>query len=283
MIGKRAEPSLAFFFLANLVGSLILLLPIALYYSELFKLLDNRTLWLACVAGLFLAANYWALSRAYRFGHLSVTYPIARSFPVIIVTLIMLLAGFTELSQGSFIPGAALIVIGSIILPMNHFRDFKLSHYVNQATWYALLAACGTAGYSIVDSISISGLGYLIKQPDDLIAMTLIYALTEALFASAWMAVVLSYNESTRQSVFTLLRTKFKSWLFTGIGIHLTYTLVLISMSMVDNVSYIVAFRQISIPIGVMLGIYMMGEPRTLPKILGVCAMFLGVILVSIG
>ena len=283
LLGKKSDPNLAFFLLANLAGCLILLLPVAIYYSDMLQFLDKRTFWLACIAGLFLSVNYWGLSRAYRFGHISVTYPIARSFPIIFVTVIMLMAGFTELLNSAFLFGASVILLGSIILPMNHFTDFKLSNYTNQATWYALLAAVGTAGYSIVDSKSISGLGFLIPEQQDIIPMTLIYALIEALFASAWMAMVLSYNEKTRLSVIIMLKTKLKSVVITGIGIHMTYTLVLISMSMVENVSYIVAFRQVSIPIGVILGISLMGEPGTFPKLLGVCLMFLGVILVSIG
>jgi len=283
LLGKKAKPNLAFFLLANLAGCLFLLLPVSLFFTDLFEVLDKRTLWLACIAGLFLALNYWALSRAYRSGHMSITYPIARSFPIIIVTVIMLLAGFTELLNAAFLFGALMILMGSIILPMKHFKDFKPSNYFNQATWFALLAACGTAGYSIVDSKSISGLDFLLTDRDDIIPMTLIYALVEALFASAWMAFVLSYNNKTRSSVVIMFKSKFKSIVITGIGIHMTYTLVLISMSMVENVSYIVAFRQVSIPIGVILSMYLLREPGSLPKYLGVITMFAGVVLVSIG
>jgi len=283
MIGKKAEPDLAFFFLANLAGCLLLLLPVAIYFFELFALLDKRTIWLACISGLFLGANYWALALAYRTGQLSITYPVARSFPVIIVTLIMLLKGYTELLNTVFILGASMIVIGSIILPMIHFKDFKITNYTNQATWYAFLAACATAGYSIVDSSSISGLWLLIDKPDDNIKLTLLYALIEGLFASVWMGFVLIYNEKTRLSVKRMFQKKFNSFIITGLAIHMTYTLVLISMSMVENVSYIVAFRQVSIPVGVILGVYIFKEPRTLPKITGVILMFSGVVLVSVG
>jgi uncharacterized membrane protein len=282
LLGKHSTPNLAFFFLANLVGSLVLLLPISIYNCDLFVYFDSHTLWYGCVSGLFLGAYYWGLALAYRVGDLSIIYPLARSFPVILVSLFMIQAGYTGLINTSFIIGGLLIVCGSIILPMQHFKDFKRSHYLNQSTWYALIAAFGTAGYSIVDGRAINGLKILIQHPQQIIGATLIYAFVQMVCASFWMGMVLLYNEQTRQSVINMWNKKFKAFLFTGTGIHATYALVLISMSMVENVSYVVAFRQVSIPIGVIFGIYFFKESKSLPKMLGMIAMFSGVTLVSI-
>ena len=69
----------------------------------------------------------------------------------------------------------------------------------------------------------------------------------------------------------------------TGIGIYLTYGLVLVSMNYVTNVSYVAAFRQLSIPLGALLGIALLKEPRYPPKIIGVVIVFLGLVLVSTG
>ena len=168
----------------------------------------------------------------------------------------MILSGYSGLLNAFFIGGRLLIVIGSIILPMRHFTNFKWSHYLNPSSWHALIAAVGTAGYSIVDSWPIHGLRIPIKNPQQIIAVTLIYALLQVIFASLWMGMVLLYNEQTRQSVVLSWSRKFKASLLTGMGIHATYVIVLISMSMVKNVSYIVAFRQGSIPIGVTFGIH---------------------------
>ncbi len=283
LLGKHSTPNLAFFFLANLVGSLILLLPISIYNSDLWDYFNVHTLWYGCVSGLFLGTYYWGLALAYRIGDLSIIYPLARSLPVILVSLFMIQTGYTGLINASFIIGGLLIVCGSIILPMKHFKDFQYSHYLNSSSWYALIAAFGTAGYSIVDGRAINGLKMLIEQPSQIIGVTLIYAFVQVLFASFWMGLVLLYNEQTRQSVVNMWHRKFKAFLFTGTGIHATYALVLISMSMVENVSYVVAFRQVSIPIGVIFGIYFFKESKSLPKILGVIAMFTGVTLVSMG
>lgn len=283
LLGKHSVPDLAFFFLANLFGSLILLLPVSIYFHDLWQYFDAHTLWYGCVSGLFLGAYYWGLALAYRVGDLSIIYPLARSFPIILVTLFMIQSGYTDLINTAFISGAVLIVCGSMVLPMRHFRDLKRSNYLNQATWFAFIAAFGTAGYSIVDGRAINGLKILIHSPQQIIGVTLIYAFIQVIFASFWMGFVLMYNRRTRQSVINMWRSKFMAFIFTGTGIHATYSLVLISMSMVDNVSYVVAFRQVSIPIGVIFGIYFFKEARSLPKILGVIAMFTGVTLVSLG
>ena len=281
LISKKNEPNLTFFFLANLIGCLVLLMPISLYFSDFYQYITLDSLFLAALAGIFQSAYYASLAAAYRFGQISLTYPVARSFPVIFVTVTMLLSGYNDTLNGLFLLGASLIVCGSIILPMLHFKDFKISNYTNQATFFALLAAAGTAGYSIVDSKAINGLR-LASGDDKIIPLTLIYAFLAALMSSLWMALLLIRSKKSRLKVKQVFLKQYKTYISAGIAIHLAYTLVLVSMSMVENVSYIVAFRQISIPLSVILGIYLLKETRSLPKTMGVIAMFVGVILVSI-
>jgi uncharacterized membrane protein len=53
-------------------------------------------------------------------------------------------------------------------------------------------------------------------------------------------------------------------------------------MAHVTNVSYIAAFRQLSIPFGAMLGIIVQKEPLYRPKLVGTGVAFAGLILVGI-
>lgn len=41
------------------------------------------------------------------------------------------------------------------------------------------------------------------------------------------------------------------------------------------------AFRQLSIPLGAIAGIVLLGEPACRPKLVGVCLMFWGLVLVN--
>ena len=68
-----------------------------------------------------------------------------------------------------------------------------------------------------------------------------------------------------------------------GAGIFLTYSLVLMSMGYVSNISYVVAFRQLSIPIGLVFGILFLKERICWAKITAVIMLFTGVVLVGIG
>jgi uncharacterized membrane protein len=73
------------------------------------------------------------------------------------------------------------------------------------------------------------------------------------------------------------------SCLGTGIVIMATYGLVLAAMAYVANVSYVAAFRQLSIPIGAVLGLTIQQEPRYLPKLMGIGIVTVGLVLVGIG
>jgi uncharacterized membrane protein len=65
--------------------------------------------------------------------------------------------------------------------------------------------------------------------------------------------------------------------------IMVTYALVLASMAYVRNVSYVAAFRQLSIPIGAFLGIALQGEPPYRPKLVGVASVTVGLVFVAVG
>ena len=56
---------------------------------------------------------------------------------------------------GLALVGMALVVLGGLMLPLHRFGDVRLSRYLAPATILALLAAMGTAGYSVVDDAAL--------------------------------------------------------------------------------------------------------------------------------
>lgn len=68
-----------------------------------------------------------------------------------------------------------------------------------------------------------------------------------------------------------------------GAAIYLAYTLVLVAMGYARNVSYVVTFRQMSIPLGAAAGMVYLGEEKSPIKIIGIAAVFLGLVLVGFG
>ncbi|MCP3661334.1 MAG: EamA family transporter [Gammaproteobacteria bacterium] len=282
LLGKRAKPTAAFFMAANSAGFLCLT-PALLLYSEFIDLFPKEVWLLVIGAGLFQGCYYWALARAYQAGDMSIAYPLARSSPVIVVAAITLMMGQGDQVSVQAVWGILLVVTGALVLPMRHFRDFRISNYLNISCLFALGAAFSTAGYSIIDDSALHYVRESNSQGMGIYLGTAVYAFFEGLSATVWMALSLLSNTSGRQSITDVLQRQKGTIILTGIGIYFTYTLVLISMAFVDNISYVVAFRQISIPIGVIMGVFLLKEGRYQPKFLGVMVMFTGLVMVGTG
>ncbi|OZG70956.1 multidrug DMT transporter permease [Hahella sp. CCB-MM4] len=285
--GKKANPTLAFFFLVTIAGSL-LFTPVLFFQVELIKAFDSRIWGLLLLTGLFQAIYLWALASAYRSGEMSIAYPIARSSPLIIVCVSAFILGERESISGQAIAGIILIVAGCLLIPMRSFSDLRLSNYLNVTTAFALAAACATSGYSLVDDSATAQMralnhpetGAPLATPAE-IAMS--YVVLQGYTSTLWMALMTFVNPSTRANVKPLLRSAFSSYMTTAVLMFGTYALVVMSMAFVSNVSYVVAFRQVSIPLGVMLGIVGLGERLYIPKITGVFITFCGLIAVALG
>ena len=80
-----------------------------------------------------------------------------------------------------------------------------------------------------------------------------------------------------------VLATSFWRTALTGASIFFTYSLVLLAMHLARDVSYVVAFRQLSVPIGAALGVIVLKEPLHKPKIIGIAVVTVGLLLVGLG
>ncbi len=67
----------------------------------------------------------------------------------------------------------------------------------------------------------------------------------------------------------------------TGLLISATYALILLAMAYVRNVSYLLAFRQLSIPIGAALGMLAGKETVSYPKLVGIGVVVVGLVLIA--
>lgn len=282
LLGKRNNPNAASFLVASVVG-ILLLLPCAVAYREAIGYFSRSSALLVVIAGLFQATYYVSLAGAYRTGHMSIAYPLARSGPVAFVTVVSVVLGRSDQIGRQCLIGIILIVAGAFLLPMRRFGEFRLRNYVNISCLFALLAAVGTTGYSMVDD---EALRLLREAPNASLPswqITLVYVFLEALSSTFWLLLFVVGRKQERHTLRQVMTTRFPSAMFMGIGIYLTYSLVLISMAFVTNVSYVVAFRQLSIPLGVLLGVWLLKEPAYRPKLAAVIIMFIGLMLVGTG
>lgn len=281
LLSKRQHPTAAFFLAACLSGAFLLSPAFLLYGPTIVQEMPARIWGSLAVSGLFLAVYYVALAGAYRAGDMSVAYPLARSSPVIVVSVVALWLGRGNQLSAGCVAGIILVVGGCFLVPLRRFRDLRLKNYLNPTCGLALLAAIGTSGYSIVDDEALRHLRVHVTIGNT--RATLVYAFLEALSASTWLIFFIMVRSRGRASLGQWLRAGKPHAVLAGFAIYFSYALVLVSLAFVDNVSYVVGFRQLSIPLGALLGIFVLKEVPHPPKIYGVIIMFVGLLWVALG
>ncbi|NLN76189.1 MAG: hypothetical protein GX139_07740 [Armatimonadetes bacterium] len=278
-IGKRDDPSARFFLFANTAG-VMLLSPVAFANLHMLRQFPASVWWLLAITGLFQAIYFQGLAGAYRAGHLSVAYPLARSSPVIMVAVVNLLIGRGYQLTPLSLTGMALVAVGGLLLPIGRLADWKLRDYLHASTLFALMAAVGTTGYSMADDAALRALRETVEA--NRVVLTLSYAFFEGISTFIWLGLFILIGRSNGDNSVKQPKLKFGNVALAGLGICLAYSLVLLAMTLAKNVSYVVAFRQLSIPIGALLGVTLLREPRSVTKFVAITIMLAGLVFVAI-
>ncbi len=280
-LGKRRNSSAAFFLIATLAAALCLS-PLLLIYQRALAAAPLQVWLLLIATGFFQAIYFTGLAGAYRFGQLSVAYPLARAMPVLLVTLVSMLLGLGKPISPLGYAGLLVVVAGCLLVPLQNFRSLRLSNYLNLCCALALLAACGTAGYTIIDSEALRLLRTAPGVQLSAIESALVFIVLENTVTALWMAVYLAFSTRERAALGEILRSGWRYAAVTGLIITGTYMLVLAAMAYVTNISYLTAFRQLSIPIGAILGIVLQKEPAPAPKAAGILAVLAGLVMIGL-
>jgi drug/metabolite transporter (DMT)-like permease len=224
-----------------------------------------------------------SLAGAYRTGQMSVVYPLARSSPAVFVAVVSFAIGRERQISHQCVAGIILVVFGGFLLPMTRFRDLRVTNYLKLSGFLALAAAVGTAGYSMIDDQALRSLRDAPAMPLGAAQVTLVYSFFEGISTSFWLAAGVLGRSRGRAALGEISRGYRGTAALTGVAMYLGYTLVLISMAFVANVSYVVAFRQTSILFGAILGVLVLSEPSQPPKFAGVVLMLAGLLLIATG
>ena len=282
LAGKRDQPTAAYFLAANTLGTLAfawIIVPTAAAIAWF-----PPQLWfLIALTGVFQAGCYTALAGTYRSGDLSASYPTARAAAVLFIGI---LNTFLRNGHGpSLVAGAGMlcIAVGILFLPLEKLSGFRLSRYAQKSTLLALAAAVCTVGYSMADSRALSILAALPDPPWGRVGVTLLYSVLEGMSTSLWLALLVFGAPRQRAALRQVVTKGLWRTALTGVTIFFTYTLVLFAMYLARDVSYIVAFRQLSVPIGAALGVLVLREPLHRPKIIGIAVVTVGLLLVAVG
>lgn len=277
VLGKRNAPSLGAFALAYGAGGAVCT-PLLWLGPSLSTLPSAFWVWLA-LSGLCQMLYMGGLAWAYARGEVSVLYPIARALPVVLVPLVSIaLLGNRVLDRWDGI-GMVLVVVGALCLPLSHPEARRLSTYLTPAMGFALLAAVGTVGYSLIDK---QALGLMQGVGHSGLTAGAVFMVLQALMTLTWAIPLVAILHAERRRLPALRQQGLAILVVTGLMMTCTYGLVLMALAITDEVSYIVALRQLSIPVGVLMGVLWLKEPASRAKAVGTLVMLVGLVLVAL-
>lgn len=277
--GKKVSPTLGFFSLAYVTG-IAPLTPWALDFIRQSPDALLRIMPLLLCSGFFQALYSSALASAYASGQLSVAYPLARALPVLMVALISGVVGISTLNSVIAWCGAVLLILGAVLLPISSWAQWHWRHYLQRSTLFALLAALATTGYSLSDKLALNQLQQSTMLPSLEVAVVYIWlqGIAACLFLFPPQLSITSY----RHALIRLIRQQSIALCTTGLMITLTYVLILWAMQISENLSYVVALRQISIPIGALLGIWVFKERLSRLQVVALLLLCCGLVLIAL-
>lgn len=281
-LSKRQNPQAAFFLMAS-IASAVILSPILIIFRAGLETIPPTVWGLIAVTGAVQAVYYIFLAAAYRSGDLSHAYPLARSLPVVFVALVSVALGRGEQIHPLAYGGFAAVTAGCILLPMPKFSEIHLSHYRHKWVLFALLAAVCITGYTLLDDQALRTLRSLPETPLSNLGWALLFGELEAISISVFLTALLLGWAPERRTLMQALGPAWKTAATMGVIITATYGLVLVAMAYVSNVSYLLAFRQLSIPIGAAFGMLVRKEAASPPKLAGIVLVVLGLALAAVG
>ncbi|MBQ03969.1 hypothetical protein CL673_04555 [Candidatus Bathyarchaeota archaeon] len=267
-LAKKGEDKEAYMWIM-VSTSLITLIPIYLIF------LPNWTFPLTALPYMLVSAvaetlYFITLSKAYELGDLSVVYPLARSSPLFLSVLAVLLLNESISAWGAV--GILLMVIGVYTI---HLRSFDLKGLFlpfrslkGRASQFAILTAIWTTVYSIADKVAVGTVD------------PLLYSLWLEVFIFPLLTVVVLWRRG-KESIKRELRNSWVNATAGGFLMRIGYVLVLIAMSRVQ-VSYILALRQVSVVLGAAAGVFFLQEKYGRVRLISSTLIFLGVYILAI-
>lgn len=283
-VSKRRNPSLAYFFVAATSASVIIS-PLLVIHRHILTLIPVSVWSLVAATGVAQMIYFMGLAGAYKRGDISLAYPLARALPVLLVAAISLILGNGADIGPLSLVGMGLITVGCIILPLPHFQKVRPSDYFDTVYLMAFVAALGTTSYTLIDDTALQQLHDAFASQFSSSEITLLFIALQTTSTAVMLGIGSLIYPAERRQLWHILhhRRLLASGLVTGAVILGAYGLVLASMTYVTNVSYVAAFRQLSIPIGAVLGLTLQQEPPYLPKLIGIGVVSVGLVLVGIG
>jgi drug/metabolite transporter (DMT)-like permease len=206
------------------------------------------------------------LNQSYRFGDLSLVYPLARgSGPLIVTVVAITMLGETPTPLA--IGGAVLIALGVLLLSAN-LKELRKQGAL-KGVIFALLTGATIASYTLWDRYAVHDL--------DLNPLLYLWA-----GAVVQMLLFIPFVLRSRGQLIEEWRKHWRSALTVAALSHVAYALILFALTF-SPVSYIAPAREISVMIGSMMGGRVLAEQQSTRRIVAAAAMLLGMIGLALG
>lgn len=279
LLGKRHGADTSYFRVAAATG-FVLVLPLLAVWRETVFLAPAPVWGLLLATGVFQGLYFLGLAGAYRRGELSLAYPVARALPVLLVPVVSAALGTGGTPSLPAVIGAVTVTAGLLLIPRSRATPARLLPRPGGWGLYALVAGIGTTGYSIIDDAALALYRTAPIDPGMAARLPLLYA---GLQSASTVLFLYLFDLVRRRPRSPLPRAQFRSALLSGLAILLAYTLVLAAYGFASNVGYVVAFRQISLPIGALLGVLFLKEHLSPYRLAGTLLVMAGLVLVGLG
>jgi drug/metabolite transporter (DMT)-like permease len=266
LLVKRANGGLALLWLV-FAWMVVAFAPVAIYvFAAQRPALGPAELVAMAGNGVLQLTYFYLLDQGYRFGDLSLVYPLARGSGPLLV-LIYAVAVLGEQPTPLAVGGAVMVAAGVLLLSLDINRLRASGSY--KGVVYALLTGASIAIYTLWDRHAVH----------DLKLNPLLYLWAGSI---GQLLIVAPYAARHRDQVAQEWRAHWKSAAGIGVISIAAYALILFALTF-SPVSYIAPAREISVLLGTAMGSRVLAEEFSARRIVAAAAMVLGLVGLALG
>jgi drug/metabolite transporter (DMT)-like permease len=223
------------------------------------------------LSAIFEAGYYLGIARAYSFGdEISVIYPLARGTAPILL-LIWATLFLREPAQPGGALGVIAIALGLYLINLPRLGAWRepLQAMSRPGPRWALFAGFCISCYSVIDRVGVTLLNPLLYTYLA-IFITLLMVTPVILPQAGWGAMKAEFARNRLGII------------IAGLTNIAAYAIVLYTVRNGTPASYAGAAREVSVVLGVLIGIMFLGEKRTVMKVVGAACVAGGVVLIKL-
>ena len=227
--------------------------------------------WCLIGSAVSLALYSTSMLNSYTHADFTIAYPIMRALPVLLIAIADVLRG-KQITVAAWL-GMFLVAAGCLLAPLHRFGDFHPRRYFRWASLWMLMTALGTVGYSFCDKIAAETL----EQAPGPAAVYCYF-----FFLLGGMAFCLTMRSLGKHRDEGSSKIGWGKVVIVAVFNYVSYWMIVRVYQMVANASYVVAFRQLSIIIGVVAAFIIFRERGLAVRLTGSLLITAGLVLIAL-